>query len=128
MKLLTLMCAVGLTMAAVVAGSASADPILSPNALIEDVNCDLDGNGAYETHFDVVGLGTAGHDLGSTSINVAMSADYTIYDADGNVVRTGSFVTPGVGLATTSCTWTAQLPGGATMVAEGDLLFTPAQP
>ncbi len=119
---------VGLALVALAALPARAqgqDPVYNPTAVLENVNCDLDGNGTYETHYDVIGVGVAGHDLDSNSINVGMSAEYTIYDADGNVVRTGSVVTPGVGLGTTSCTWTASLPGGYTVIAFGELLFTP---
>lgn len=101
------------------------DPVYNPTAILEDVDCDFDGNGTYETHYDVIGVGVAGHDLDSNSINVAMSGTFTIYDADGNEVRRGSFFTPGVGLGTTSCTWTASLPGGYTVIAFGELLFTP---
>jgi hypothetical protein len=111
-------------------GVAGADPWPSPNAVLEDVYCDLDGNGSFETYYETIGVGVAGHDADSTSINVGMSGTFTIYDEDGNIVRTGSVVTPGVGLPTTHCVWSADFEsGGVTyhVEAEGELLITPEQ-
>lgn len=116
------------TMALLAVGVAHADPWPSPNAVFEDVYCDLDGNGSLETYYESIGVGVAGHDANSTSVNVGMSATYTIYDADGNDVQTGSVVTPGVGLPTTHCAWSADFTlDGATyhVEADGYLLITP---
>lgn len=53
---------------------------------------------------------------------------FTIYNEDRDIVRTGSVVTPGVGLPTTHCAWSTDfVSGGATyhVEAEGELLITP---
>jgi hypothetical protein len=116
-------------LAAMATAVAHADPWPSPNAVLEDVYCDLDGNGSFETYYGTIGVGVAGHDANSTSVNVGMSGTFTIYDEDGNVVQTGTVVTPGVGLPTTHCIWSADFQsGGATyhVEAEGYLLVTPA--
>lgn len=117
-----------LVLAMIAPGVARADPLPSPNAVLEDVYCDLDGNGSFETYYETIGVGVAGHDANSTSVNVGMSATFTIYDEDGNVVRTGTVVTPGVGLPTTHCIWSADFQSvGATyhVEADGYLLITP---
>lgn len=118
-----------LVLAMIAPGVARADPLPSPSAVLEDVYCDLDGNGSFETYYETIGVGVAGHAANSTSVNVGMSATFTIYDEDGNVVRTGTVVTPGVGLPTTHCIWSADFKsGGATyhVEADGYLLITPA--
>jgi hypothetical protein len=117
-----------LVLAMIAPGVARADPWPSPNAVLEDVYCDLDGNGSFETYYETIGVGVAGHDGNSTSINVGMSATFTIYDEDGNVVRTGTVVTPGEGLPTTHCIWSADFQSGGAMYhveAYGYLIVTP---
>ena len=103
------LCLVCTTFAVFGAGTAAADPVNNPNALVFTVACDGLGT------FTVVGTGSAGHVLGSKSIGVLLAGTTTVF-VNGVQVDQETFDHPGQGVSTVSCSAFAEFTDGPNTV------------